>query len=29
MVTAQKEEVLWIFDFVGKKKTDGFQTLLS
>ncbi len=28
MVSPQQEEVLWVFDFVGQQKTDGFQRLL-
>ena len=29
MVSAQKEEVLWIFDFVGQQEANGLQTLFS
>lgn len=29
MVSAQQEEVLWIFDFVREQETDGLQRLLS
>lgn len=29
MVSAQNEEVLWVFDFVRKQKADGLQRLLS
>ena len=29
MVTPKNEEVLWIFDFVCEKQTDGLQRLLS
>ncbi len=29
MVSSEKKEVLWIFDLVGKQKTDGLQWLLA
>lgn len=28
MIPSQQEEVLWVFDFVGQKQTDGLQRLL-
>lgn len=29
MVSSEKKEVLWIFDFVGKQQADGLQWLLA
>lgn len=29
MVTPEQKEVLWVFDFVGQQKADGFQWLFA
>ena len=29
MISSQKEEIFWVFDFVGQQEADGLQWLLS